>query len=88
MQKKMSNDSEKYYAMAVDWGKQYLQDNTEPKELRIKVGQLITNDLQFVDVNIERIVHGGGREQQSAYARLREFKIFIENCKPIVDKII
>lgn len=84
----MSADSEKYHAMAIDWGKQYLQDNTEPKELRIKVGQIITNDLQFVDVNTERILYGGGRERQAAYARLREFKIFIENCKPIVDKII
>lgn len=74
--------------MAVEWGRQYLKENSEPKELRIKVGELITNDLHFVDVNVERIQHGGGRERQAAYARLREFKIFVENCKPIVDKII
>ena len=84
----MSNDSEKYYKMAIEWGQNYLQENPEPKEMRIKAGQLITNDRHYVDVNMERILHGGGRERQSAYARLREFKIFVENCKPIVDKII
>jgi hypothetical protein len=84
----MSNDSEKYYEMAISWGNQYLQDNSEPKEMRIKVGQIITNDLHYVDVNMERIMNGGGRERQAAYTRLREFKIFVENCKPIVDKII
>lgn len=84
----MSNDSDKYYKMAIEWGQKYLQDNPEPKQMRIKSGQLITDDRQFVDVNMERIQHGGGRERQSAYARLREFKIFVENCKPIVDKII
>lgn len=84
----MSNDSDKYYKMAIEWGQNYLQENIEPKEMRIKAGQLITDDRQFVDVNVERILHGGGRERQAAYARLREFKIFVENCKPIVDKII
>ena len=83
-----SNKNEQYYKMAIAWGENYLKENQSPKSLNYKQGVEITDDLKFVSVNIERIKHNKGAELHSAYARMRDFKLFIEKCKPIVDKII
>jgi hypothetical protein len=71
-------DKEKYYKMAEDWAEQYLKDNTEPKQMPIKLGHIILNHLFYLNVSLERLRHAGGREQQAAYRRIREFKNFVQ----------
>ena len=34
-------EKEKYYKMAEDWAESYLRDNTEPKKMSIKKGEII-----------------------------------------------
>jgi hypothetical protein len=85
----MVNENQKqYYAQAIRWGEEYIQGKTESESFKIKLGETISNDIMFVSIQVDRIKHNKGREQQAAYSRLREFKVFIEKCKPIVDKII
>ncbi len=85
----MATENQKqYYAQAVAWGEEYLQGKSDGQSFKVKLGEIVLNDIMFVSVQIERIKYNNGREQQAAYSRLREFKIFIEKCKPIVDKII
>jgi hypothetical protein len=71
-------DKEKYYKMAEDWAEQYLKDNAEPKQMSIKLGHIILNDLFFIDVQLARLRHADGREQQASYRRIREFKNFVQ----------
>ena len=71
-------DKDKYYKMAEDWAESYLRDNTEPKKMSIKQGETINDDLFFIDVSLTRLRHAGGREQQAAYRRIREFKNFVQ----------
>lgn len=70
-------DKEKYHKMADDWVVAYLANNTEPKVLPWKQGETIDDDLFFISVQLERLRHSGGREQQAAYRRIREFKNYI-----------
>ena len=84
----MSEVMDKYYKLAEDWAEQYLKDNTEPKQMSIKQGEYITNDLLFIGVNLTRVRHAGGKEKYAAYLRIKNFKDFTNKCKPIVDKII
>lgn len=85
----MATENQKqYYAKAIEWGEKYLSEKTESQAYKIKLGEIISNDIMFVSVQVDRIKYNNGREQQAAYNRLRDFKIFIEKCKPIVDKII
>ena len=71
-------DREKYYKMAEDWVEGYLRDNTVPKQMSIKQGEIILDDLFFIDVQLTRLRHAGGREQQAAYRRIREFKNYVQ----------
>lgn len=85
----MATENQKqYYAQAISWGENYISNKEKSESIKIKLGETILDDIYFVSVQLERIRYNVGREQQSAYTRLREFKIFIEKCKPIVDKII
>ncbi len=43
----MSENMDRYYQMADDWAEQYLKENTVPKQISIKQGEYITNDLFF-----------------------------------------
>lgn len=70
-------DKEKYYKMAEDWAVAYLANNTESKVLPWKQGETINDDLFFISVQLERLRHAGGREQQAAYRRIREFKNYV-----------
>lgn len=70
-------DKEKYHKMAEDWAVSYLTNNTEPKQMSIKQGEIIHDDLFFLSVSLERLRHAGGREQQAAYRRIREFKNYV-----------
>jgi hypothetical protein len=72
------NDKDKYYKMAEDWAEAYLRDNTEPKEMSIKQGEIIHDDLFFISVSLERLRYAGGREQQASYRRIREFKNYVQ----------
>ncbi len=67
--------------MAITWGKEYLSQNKEPRKFSYKQGVTICNDLQFVEVNIERIKNAKGSELHASYARLRAFKQFYETIK-------
>ena len=85
----MATENQKqYYAQAVAWGEEYIQSKAEAQSFKVKLGEIVSDDIMFVSVQVDRIKYNNGREQQAAYSRLREFKIFIEKCKPIVDKII
>lgn len=84
----MEDKIEQYYKMAEAWAAEYLANNTEPKSLSIKQGEYITNDIQFIDVSLERLRYSGGKERYASYLRIKNFKDFINKCKPIVDKII
>lgn len=84
----MAEKNDEYYKMAISWGEAYLKENTEPKKLSIKAGEIITNDLYYVDVQINRIKSSTGQELHASYSRLREFKVFVEKCKQMLDKII
>jgi len=87
----MANENQKqYYAQAIRWGEEYLQGKTEAETFKIKLGEIISNDIMFVSVQIERIKFNNGREQQAAYRRLREFKQFYEKIKEnsLLDKLI
>ncbi len=70
-------DKEKYHKMADDWAVAYLADNKESKVLPWKQGETINDDLFFLSVQLERLRHAGGREQQAAYRRIREFKNYV-----------
>lgn len=67
-----------YYKIAIDWAEAYLRDNTEPKEIKIEAG-ICRNDLQYVEVAMNRIKEGVGKEKYASYNRLRKFKKIIEN---------
>lgn len=84
----MSN--EKYFQLAVSWGKQYLEDNVEPKQLTIAKHKIVTNDLKFVETQITRIEQGKGAARLSSYCLLKEFKDFIEKIKQnsLLNKLI
>jgi len=84
----IENKIEQYYKMAEAWAVDYLANNTEPKSMSIKQGEFITDDLKFIDVSLERLRYSGGKERYASYLRIKEFKDFINKCKPIVDKII
>ena len=70
-------DKDKYHKMAEDWAEAYLANNTEPKQMSMKQGEIIHDDLFFISVSLERLRHAGGREQQAAYRRIREFKNYV-----------
>lgn len=70
-------DKEKYHKMAEDWAVAYLANNTESKVLPWKKGETINDDLFFISVQLERLRHAGGREQQASYRRIREFKNYV-----------
>lgn len=85
-----SSKNEEYYSMAIAWGKEYLKQNQSPKSFSYKQGVTICNDLQFVEVNVERIKHSKGAELHASYARLRAFKQFYEKIKEkgLLNKIV
>lgn len=68
-----------YYKIAVDWGKNYLLNNTESKSFKYKQAQTILDDLHFVSICILRIENSNGRQKQASYMRIRDFKRFLEN---------
>lgn len=74
----MASENEKYYQKAIAWGEQYLSENKEVRSFEYRKGEVINNDITFVDVQIERIKFCTGKEKSAAYNRLRVFKQFIE----------
>ena len=74
-------NNEKYFSLAIDWGKQYLKENSEPKTLRILKHKIVTNDLAFVTTCVTRIEQGTPIVKYSSYCLLKEFKDFIEKIK-------
>ena len=86
----VTKDNKQYYAQAIAWGEEYLQGKTETQSFKVKLGEIVSNDIMFVSVQVERIKFNNGREQQAAYRRLREFKQFYEKIKEnnLFDKLI
>lgn len=74
-------NNEKYFVLAIDWGKKYLQDNTEPKNLQILKHKIVTDDLAFVATCVTRIEQGAPIVKYQSYCLLKEFKDFIEKIK-------
>jgi hypothetical protein len=67
-----------YYSKAIQWAEGYLESNTEPKEIKFKVGETILDDLVFVSTNLCRLQHNAGREKQGSYNRIRILKQYLE----------
>jgi hypothetical protein len=67
-----------YYEKAIKWATNYLESNTEPKEIKFKLGETITDDLVFVSTNLCRLQHSVGREKQGSYNRIRILKQYLE----------
>lgn len=88
MEESVQDKIKQYFQMAEAWAVDYLANNTEPMSITIKKGQIIEDHLSYLDVSLERLRHSGGKEQYASYVRIKNFKDFINKCKPIVDKII
>lgn len=88
MEESVQDRIRKYHQMAEAWAVEYLANNKEPESITIKNGETISNHIEYLDVSLERLRYSGGKEKQASYVRIKEFKDFINKCKPIVDKII
>jgi len=75
----MEEEKIDYYKIAIDWGKNYLLNNTESKSFKYKVAETILDDIHFVSTNVFRLENSNLRERQASYRRIREFKRFLEN---------
>jgi hypothetical protein len=86
----MATENEKYYQQAIAWGENYISSRQEPKPYKIKLGEIILDDIVFVSVQVERIKNAKGVELHASYRRLREFKHFYEKIKEndLLDKLI
>ena len=65
------------YEKAIQWATKYLEEHTEPKELRFKQGVICHSDIDMTKTNLNRLIHAKGRAQQAAYRAIREFKIYL-----------
>jgi len=85
-----TENQESYYAQAIKWGEEYLRKKDKAESFNVKLGEIVSDDIMFVSVQVERIKHNKGREQQASYRRLREFKQFYEKIKEntLLDKLI
>ena len=88
MEESLQDRIKKYYQMAEEWAVGYLKENTEPMTITIKKGEIINDHLFYLDVSLERLRYSSGKEQYASYIRIKQFKDFVNKCKPIVDKII
>lgn len=75
----MEEEKIDYYKIAIDWGKNYLLNNTESKSFKYKAAETILDDIHFVSTNVFRLENSNLRERQASYRRIREFKRFLEN---------
>jgi hypothetical protein len=74
----MANDAKnENYEKAIQWATEYLEKNTEPREVRYKQGVICHSDIDMVKTNLNRLVHAKGRAQQASYRQIREFKIYL-----------
>ena len=73
----MIEEKNENYNKAIAWATEYLEKNTEPKELRFKQGIITHSDIDMVTTSLNRLVHSKGRAQQAAYRAIREFKIYL-----------
>lgn len=65
------------YEKAIQWATEYLEKNTEPKEVRFKQGIICHSDIDMIKTNLNRLVYAKGRTQQASYRTIREFKIYL-----------
>ena len=73
----MIEEKNENYNKAIAWATEYLEKNTEPKELRFKQGIITHSDIDMMTTSLNRLVHSKGRAQQAAYRAIREFKIYL-----------
>lgn len=71
------NAKNENYEKAIQWATEYLEKNTEPKELRFKQGIITHSDIDMVSTSLNRLIYAKGRAQQAAYRAIREFKIYL-----------
>jgi hypothetical protein len=74
----MADDAKnKNYEKAIQWATEYLEENTEPREVAYKQGVICHSDIDMVTTNLNRLIHAKGRAQQASYRQIREFKIYL-----------
>jgi hypothetical protein len=71
------NAKNENYEKAIQWATKYLEEHTEPREVRFKQGVICHSDIDMVITNLNRLVQAKGRAQQASYNKIRDFKIYL-----------
>jgi hypothetical protein len=71
------NAKNENYEKAIQWATKYLEEHTEPREVRFKQGVICNSDIDMVRVSLSRLTHAKGRAQQASYNKIRDFKIYL-----------
>jgi hypothetical protein len=86
----LQKQNQQYYDSAIAWAEKYLSEATEPLQFNYKQGEIIDNDIQFIETNLARLKEDSIIIKRSAYYHIREFKQFYEKIKEkgLLDKLI
>lgn len=86
----MANANEEYYNQAILWVERYLQEATEPRQFNYKQGEIICDDIKFLETNLARIKEDSIIIKRSAYNHIRDFKQFYEKIKQkgLLEKLV
>jgi hypothetical protein len=71
------NAKNENYEKAIQWATKYLEENTEPREVRFKQGVICNSDIDMLTTSLNRLIHSKGRAQQASYNKIRDFKIYL-----------
>jgi hypothetical protein len=86
----VKKQNEEYYKKAIEWTEKYLQESTEPRQFHYKEGEIIDNDIQFLETNLARLKEDSIIIKRSAYYHIRNFKQFYEKIKEkgLLEKLV
>ncbi len=86
----LKKQNQKYYDAAIAWTEKYLSEATEPLQFNYKQGEIIDNDIQFLQTNLARLKEDSIIIKRSAYYHIRDFKQFIEKIKDkgLLEKLV
>jgi hypothetical protein len=73
----MNEKRNENYEKAIQWATKYLEEHTEPREVRFKQGVICNSDIDMLTTSLNRLIHAKGRTQQASYRQIREFKIYL-----------
>jgi hypothetical protein len=71
------NAKNENYEKAIQWATKYLEEHTEPREVRFKQGVICNSDIDMLTTSLNRLIHSKGRAQQASYNKIRDFKIYL-----------